>query len=44
MRHEVKGGFSDYEMTLVSFILMEMDTMLQFIRWIVKDFEWLLGN
>lgn len=48
MRHEVKGGFSDYEMTLVSFILMEMDTMLQrllncqglrMITWQLKLFE-----
>jgi len=27
MRHEAKGGFLDYEMILVSFILMEMDTL-----------------
>lgn len=44
MRRETKGGFLDYEITLVSFILMEMDTMLQRICWIVEDFEWLLDN
>jgi len=27
MRHEAKGGFLDYEMILVSFILIEMDTL-----------------
>jgi len=43
MRHEAKGGFLDYEMTLVSFILMKMDTTLQHI-WIVENFEWLLCN
>lgn len=44
MRHDAKGGFLNYEMTLASFILMKMDITLQRIYWIVKDFEWLLDN